>query len=78
MRCSGIGESYWLEVAIQGSHTARVSLFIKRHQKINKVGNWHYYLKEKKLSSVKVALSIEWRCNSNVYGTLGNLPSPLT
>ena len=35
----------------------RVSLFIKRHQKIIKVGNWRYYLKEKELSSVKVALS---------------------
>ena len=45
-----------------------MSLFTKRHQKLIKVGNWRYYLKEKELSSVKVALSIEWRCNSNVYG----------
>ena len=44
-----------------------MSLFIKRHQKIIKVENWRYYL-EIELSSVKVALSIEWRCNSNVYG----------
>ena len=31
--CSGIGESYWLEVAIHCSHIPRVPLFIKRHQK---------------------------------------------
>ena len=49
-------------------------LFIKRHQKIIKDENWRYYLKEKKLSSVKVALSIEWRlmhtdmqCRYDVY-----------
>ena len=46
-----------------------MSLFTKRQQKIINVGNWRYYLKEKELSSVKVALSIEWRCNSYVYGT---------
>ena len=34
-----------------------------------KVGDWRYYLKEKELSSVKVMLSIEWQCNSNVYGS---------
>ena len=42
-----------------------VSLFTKHHQKIIKVGNWRYSLKEKELSSVRVALSIEWRCNSD-------------
>ena len=37
-------------------------------KKIIQVRHWHYYLKEKKLSNVQVALSIAWRCNSNVYG----------
>ena len=53
MRCSGIGESNWHEVAV----LTQLSLFTKRHQKIIKIANWRYYLKEKKyLSSVKVAL----------------------
>ena len=41
VRCSGIGESYWLKVAIHWPKVAiltRVSLFTKRHQKIIKVG----------------------------------------
>ena len=36
MRCNGIGDSYWLEIAIQGSHTDKKleSKLEKQNQRI--------------------------------------------